>query len=78
MIAKKAPTTTRHDGEKKGFFKFAFMKKLKKEKAADKIEKEKANSIFAEILEKPTNAPKTSRHTGRKSFIFFEEDEKNN
>lgn len=45
------------------------MKKPKKDK---EIEKPKKESIFEEIMEKPSVAPKTSRHRGSKHFTFLE------
>lgn len=72
LLAKKVPMTSKNGG-KKGFFQFGFMKKEKKEsKATDEIKKKE--SIFEEILEKPSAPmPKTSRNGERKSFKFFEE-----
>ena len=72
MIEKKAPTTTRNSGMK-SFFQFGFKKKAKKEKEEVVEEKKKTASMFAEILEKPTAFPKTSRNSTKKQFSFFEE-----
>lgn len=75
MIEKKAPTTTRNTGVK-GFFQFGFMKKPKKDKEEVVEDKKKTASMFAEILEKPTTLPKTSRNATKKHFTFFEEPKK--
>lgn len=79
MIAKKAPTTTRNRGKMKEFFHFGFMKGKNKAKKAKHQEAEvEKKSIFSEVLEKPAAAPKTSRNSGRKSFLFLEDGNKKN